>query len=189
MGRRRESQLDLPRYMARKGDAFYFVTKKPRKWIALGRNKESALHQHSVLLAALGYTASLPLLPSGVTVASLVRLVRRSARARNIVDLMTRDDIEHLVRRAGGRCEISGVPFSTEKPKGQRIRIYAPSVDRIDAAIGYVPSNCRLVCASVNIALNRFGDDFLKVIGVRSRAGIVEGGSTNAGLVEEGPAT
>ncbi len=51
--------------------------------------------------------------------------------------------------------------FGDDKPPGSRIRPWAPSIDRRDSSAGYTASNCRLVCAYVNVAMNRFGDDLL----------------------------
>jgi hypothetical protein len=52
---------------------------------------------------------------------------------------------------------LSGIPFEFERRwRGQR-RPFAPSLDRINSAKGYVYSNCRLVCVAVNIAMNEWG--------------------------------
>jgi hypothetical protein len=41
---------------------------------------------------------------------------------------------------------------------------FAPSIDRINPSIGYTKDNIRLVCASVNFALNEFGEDIFRKI-------------------------
>ena len=48
-----------------------------------------------------------------------------------------------------------------EKPQGARKRMWAPSVDRINSAHGYVAGNMRLVAIAVNIAMSDFGEEFL----------------------------
>jgi hypothetical protein len=189
MGRRRTCDLDLPRYISRKGAGYYFVTRGERKWIPLGSDRAAALAAHRTLLAALGYGEPQGLLPDGYSVRFLLGLVRRSARSRGLENLLTIEDVGELVHRANGRCEVSGIVFSGERDPGQRIRVYGPSVDRIDSSRGYALGNCRLVCAGVNVALNRFGEGLLLAMRGVARtkvriAGIVEGVSTNPSVVE-----
>lgn len=173
MGRPRTKDEGLPKYIARKGGAYYFVTPtKPRRWIALGLDRGVALAAYPHALLQHGHAAPHTLLPSGYTPNRLMDLVRRSSRNRGIENGLTLTDLAALIVRAGGRCEVSGMPFSTEKPKGQRIRLYAPSVDRIDPKTGYLPGNCRLVCAGVNVAMNAFGDRFLATLRFYSGPGV-----------------
>ena len=57
-----------------------------------------------------------------------------------------------------GRCEVTGLPFDTAK------KIFNPSIDRIDSAIGYVEDNCRLVCWGYNsMKLDNTDADALKL--------------------------
>jgi len=70
------------------------------------------------------------------------------------------------IERQGGRCAVSGLPFSYERglPTKDGRNPMAPSVDRIDNAKGYEKNNCRLVILAVNVALNLWGDDmFLRI--------------------------
>lgn len=67
-----------------------------------------------------------------------------------------------VAERAGGRCEVSGIPLmvSAAGLKGP----YGPSLDRVDSAMGYAEQNVRIVCVAVNYALNSWGlDAFLPV--------------------------
>lgn len=74
---------------------------------------------------------------------------------------MSRDELEELWRRSGGRCELTGIEFNVD-PHGNCVkRPWAPSIDRKDNAKGYEFENCRLVCTAVNLALNEFGDEVL----------------------------
>lgn len=75
--------------------------------------------------------------------------------------IMSREAFESIVSRAAGRCEVSGIVFSTQRLEGQRKAMWAPSIDRIDNTKGYEAENCRLVCVAVNLALNEFGADVL----------------------------
>lgn len=83
------------------------------------------------------------------------------ARARRITptDCITEQDLVILWKDCGGRCAVSGLPFSLDKVgTGKAQRPFAPSPDRIDRSKGYVPSNVRLVCVMANFAMNAWGD-------------------------------
>ena len=60
-----------------------------------------------------------------------------------------------------GRCAVTGIELTTERnPVGVRFsNPFNPSLDKINADLGYTQENTRLVCVMVNLALNRFGDD------------------------------
>lgn len=66
---------------------------------------------------------------------------------------------------AAGVCEYTGLPFERGwSGEDFRARPFAPSLDRIVPAHGYVKSNIRMVCFAVNIALSDWGDDvFLRI--------------------------
>lgn len=92
---------------------------------------------------------------------------RSRAKQREMTHKLTKEDLAYFVERCGGRCEVSGIPFSRETI-GDR-EPYAPSIDRIDSSLGYIRDNCRLVCYAVNLALSNWGDDVL----IRIAYGIV----------------
>lgn len=97
----------------------------------------------------------------------LTSIHRRSvagATKRNIPHDITRDQITELYERSRGYCEFSGIKFAYSENGRGKVRPFAPSLDRIDSNKGYTMSNCRLVCAAVNVALNAFGDDNLDLI-------------------------
>lgn len=91
----------------------------------------------------------------------------RSAKTRaNIKNLEFDIDAEYVLSlfcSSGGRCQLTGIPFifSRDGLEGKERRPYAPSIDRIDHKHGYTKGNVRLVCASVNIAMNNWGFDVL----------------------------
>lgn len=73
--------------------------------------------------------------------------------------LLTMPDLEDLMVRCEGRCELSGVPFSGETVAGTVKRPFIPSIDRIKPKEAYTPENVRLVCWAVNLALGEWGDE------------------------------
>lgn len=95
----------------------------------------------------------------------LYQAARKNARARGIAFELEMDDIEAMVRRSGGRCEVTGVTLSTDRgtlPAGRRMRRpWAPSIDRMDSSKGYAPGNCRIVCCAANYAMSQWGEDVL----------------------------
>lgn len=85
----------------------------------------------------------------------------RSAKRRGISMSLTPMEFAVICKRSDGRCEVSGIPFSEDRIEGVASfrRPYMPSLDRIDSTKGYDAGNCRLVCTSVNLAMNEWGAD------------------------------
>jgi hypothetical protein len=79
--------------------------------------------------------------------------------------LMSRDDYEVLWLRSGGKCELTGITFST-RPDGNTEAVWpwGASIDRLDNARGYELDNCRLVCIAMNLALHQFGEEVFEVL-------------------------
>lgn len=95
--------------------------------------------------------------------AGLLNSARGGAKLRNLKYTLTEADLERLIERAGGKCEVTRIPFNYQRT-GQNRRPWAPSIDRIDSQRGYTPDNVRLVCFAVNIALSDMGDSVLEAI-------------------------
>lgn len=74
--------------------------------------------------------------------------------------VLTVDQLRAAIDRAGGFCEVSGIPFSHA---GER-HPFSPSVDRIDSKIGYQEGNIRIVCLIANFAMNTWGEEPLYVL-------------------------
>lgn len=91
---------------------------------------------------------------------SLSRGIHAAMRRSLIRDgtFISPDALNKLLLRSGGKCMLTGIPFSSEKLSGRR-RPWLPSLDRIDSSKGYIDGNMRLVCSAVNIALNDWGDE------------------------------
>lgn len=88
---------------------------------------------------------------------------RKRAKKRGIKFTLTHGDMESMMDRAGGACEISGVPFDFSRGIVAR-RPFVPSIDRIDCARGYTSGNCRLVVYAANAAMNVWGIETLLTV-------------------------
>jgi hypothetical protein len=75
---------------------------------------------------------------------------------------VTRGHLAHVPDQ-GGRCLLSGIPFSPEPFFNDSLvtRPFAPSLDRLNGAWGYQRDNVRLVCTIANFAMNRWGETVL----------------------------
>jgi len=87
---------------------------------------------------------------------------KRRALKRKISFSLTYKDMVTIVLNTGGRCEITGIPFSFNKIEGARVPPYKPSMDRINNTAGYSIGNCRFVCFCANVAINAWGDQVLE---------------------------
>lgn len=87
--------------------------------------------------------------------------IRFRARKFNKPFNLTHESIKKLLIRSNGYCELTHIPFSMHTPAGVRRPPFLPSIDRIDSKNGYTFDNCRVVCLSVNIALNEWGEGVL----------------------------
>lgn len=84
---------------------------------------------------------------------------RAQAKAKGMDFNISADFIISLAAKQQWRCALTGIKFNLRKIEGKRRRPYAPSIDRIDSAQGYVESNVRVVCLATNLALNEWGDE------------------------------
>jgi len=100
---------------------------------------------------------------------NLYRWARRRAKDRGIPFSLTYEDLEAIIDRAAGRCEVTGIAFSFRKPKKGRTRPWAPSLDRRNSDLGYTKRNVRLVCTAANYAMCDWGDQVLKRIAAAMR--------------------
>jgi hypothetical protein len=93
------------------------------------------------------------------TAVLLLNYARDRAKRGNLAfDL----DREFIARKlSNGVCELSGLPIERVSPGEYRTHPFAPSLDRIIPANGYLKSNVRLVCFAVNRARSDWGDEVL----------------------------
>ena len=146
--------LGLPPYMEarpmKRGGYTYRVQMDDGTKVSLGWNLQEALTEYQRLRGRFqDHTQS---------ATEILNRHRKGARQRDIEFCLTVDDVRNMLDSQAGRCAMTQRQFSNDRPTGQRIRPWAASIDRIDSSKGYERSNCRLVCASVNIAMNKFGD-------------------------------
>ena len=149
----RARALALPARMeAREGarGTSYRVKLPDGRAIPLGRNLADAVALYETLMPKQATGEALA--------AELWTRHRKGAAARGIDFELTVADVQLLLDVQKSRCAVTMKAFSTEKPKGFRIRPWAASIDRRDSTKGYVAGNCRIVCAFVNISMNHFGD-------------------------------
>nr|WEM05543.1 endonuclease [Ralstonia phage BOESR1] len=72
---------------------------------------------------------------------------RQRAKVKGLEFSITQDWVEE--RLQAGRCEVTGIPFDFTFN-----RIWSPSLDRVDNALGYTPENTRMVVFIYNSAKN-----------------------------------
>lgn len=147
-------ELNLPPHMEarklRNGNYSYRVQCTDGTKVNVGWNLQEALNEYQRL------RGSAP--TSHQSASQIWQRHRKGALSRGLAFQLTIDDVQQMLVLQGSRCALTQRVFSDEKPDGQRIKPWAASIDRKDSTKGYTKDNCRLVCASVNIALNRFGD-------------------------------
>lgn len=91
----------------------------------------------------------------------LGRLLRQSvknARAKGLPHELSFADVKVLAMRCGGRCEVTRVAL---RPDSGAREPWIPSLDRVDATLGYSFENCRIVCFAANMAMRQWGEGAL----------------------------
>lgn len=158
MGRQRKHDPHLPRGVYFRHGSYYRVHKNV--WYRLGKE----LPDQIVIQARV---------PLGkVEIWDYAKKVLGRAKAnakgrRQIEFNLTADDLMHMLHSASWRCSVTGTEFTLEPIAGKKP--FAPSIDRINSALGYVPGNCRVVCVAANYAMNVWGEDVLRRM-IRSMA-------------------
>jgi hypothetical protein len=82
---------------------------------------------------------------------------KKRAKQRGLPFQITMEALVTIAIRSGGRCEVSGIPFSGELYGRSRIAPYRQSLDRIESTGGYTIENCRFVALAVNLAMREWG--------------------------------
>lgn len=104
-------------------------------------------------------------------VLKLFNSAKSNAKKGHTIFGLKQSDLYVLWERCEGRCAVSGLDFTHECVEGALVKYpFAPSLDRIVPAQGYVAENVRLVCTVANFAMNQWGVDVLR----RVAYGVVE---------------
>ena len=102
--------------------------------------------------------------PDKLTVRSMLAGAKDRSRTKGVPCSLTAHEVEVLLSRSGGFCELTGIQFTKDRSTGTRRAPFAPSIDRIDTSKPYSVKNCRIVCVAVNIALSDWGEAVFKEI-------------------------
>lgn len=119
---------------------------------ALNR-KWAKANPDAMLRAGKKYLAS----PHGKAARLLIGAKRRSKKLRVPFDLKESDILLPLEL---GVCEATGIAFCMPGAPGERSP-FAPSLDRIKPAHGYVSGNVRVVVWALNAACGEWGEEIL----------------------------
>lgn len=147
--RPRQSRPDLPTGVYFRHGAYYRVVKGRWHWLGHTLGADPALDTRApTRRAVLEYTRRV-----------IVRARSNASGRRGLAFELTADDAQRMLDAADWRCKVTKTPFSLEVVAGKRP--FAPSVDRINSAIGYTRDNCRVVCVATNYAMNVWGEQVL----------------------------
>lgn len=98
----------------------------------------------------------------GWDMSRMVMDAQKRAKKKKIPFDLSDHDVRELFIMSMGKCTLTGIPF--RRLEGEKIRYrknpYAPSIDRIDNALGYTRANVRLVCVAMNLAMHQWGLEF-----------------------------
>lgn len=149
------------------GRYYYVLTiNRKTKWHGLSRDEAEALAQYQRILDGEDPAGIVD--PPGAWLAPYVdQLYRRSKARASMADIyfsLTRDDIREMGEAQNWCCFMTGIRFSRDRTENAHARAFSPSLDRINCRKGYQRDNVRLVCVSVNYALNEFGEEVFRKI-------------------------
>lgn len=95
---------------------------------------------------------------------SAVRRAATRKRSKSIEFEITPEWAIKKMRNQEYTCALTGIRFSPIKTKNSYMRPFAPSLDRIDPAKGYVPGNVRIVLFGINVMLSDWGEEVFQQI-------------------------
>lgn len=87
---------------------------------------------------------------------ALLSARRKNARRRGQAFELTLEDVRKMLEPM--TCSVTGIKLTTDW-EGPGKNPWAPSIDRCNNAVGYVPGNVRLVCWAYNLAKSEWDDE------------------------------
>jgi hypothetical protein len=73
-------------------------------------------------------------------------------------------DLEWVMEKLAGRCELTGLPFDLQPGKRQgHFNPYTPTIDK-KLPGDYSPENSRLVIAAINMGMNSWGEEVYRIV-------------------------
>jgi hypothetical protein len=82
-------------------------------------------------------------------------MAKATASRRSVSFDLDLDDLRLVYHHQRGKCAVTGIPFDLTIGSDRR-----PSLDRINASVGYVSGNVRFVLSSANYMMRSYGLDF-----------------------------
>ncbi len=135
----------------------YYMISPDNRYIGLGHRLDEAIEKYRELMAAHNDLRWMPSIATESEAVRLFELAKKGAKRRGIEFSISLEDISRVLLRSNGFCELTKSPFS-HRATTNRVRPFAPSIDRIDSSVGYTKDNIRVVTTMANIAINQFGD-------------------------------
>jgi hypothetical protein len=86
---------------------------------------------------------------------------QRRSRLRKRACTINMTELLEMYEAQGGKCAVSGIRFLEGAVEDEP---FSPTIDRIDSLKGYEKGNVRIVCLSVNLLMNRWGDEVFKLL-------------------------
>lgn len=96
-------------------------------------------------------------------IASKLQDVRRRCKKKGWKYELSKEWLIAELESQGYKCSLTGrkLQYYTD---GFKRNPWCMSIDRIDSDVGYIPTNCRVVCYAVNAAMNEWGESVLAEI-------------------------
>ena len=96
------------------------------------------------------------------TARRLLHQCKASAKYRGHECLITEELLARLLQNM--TCSATGLPLTLEWKGPSGTNPWAPSVDRLDNSLGYVPGNVRIVCWAFNNMRGDFPDEVIETL-------------------------
>jgi len=91
------------------------------------------------------------------TIATKLQDVRRRCKKKGWTYGLSRGWLMTQLQNQDYKCLLTGRKFQHYSEEFKR-NPWCMSIDRIDSKLGYIESNCRVVCYAVNAAMNEWGE-------------------------------